>query len=177
MGVSLLNFFDLKPLNTSKRALNTNPPFFWDTLYMSLNRIESIMMVSDIPTPPTTKMLNHYSYWFRSECRCFLFSPLSISLFSYQRPLTLSLCCCYLPWYSQTTADSRRGTFFHLRRPGHWDRGPREAGLGAPGVQQTGHQVPPDTRGGQHSYTGIRQLHNFTLHDIWWSPLERTDSV
>ena len=29
MGVSLLNFFDLKPLNTSKRALNTNPPFFW----------------------------------------------------------------------------------------------------------------------------------------------------
>ena len=34
MGVSLLNFFDLKPLNTSKRALNTNPPFFWDTLYI-----------------------------------------------------------------------------------------------------------------------------------------------
>ena len=34
MGVSLLNFFDLKPLNTSKRALNTNPPFFWDTLYV-----------------------------------------------------------------------------------------------------------------------------------------------
>ena len=28
MGVSLLNFFDLKPLNTSKRALNTNHPFF-----------------------------------------------------------------------------------------------------------------------------------------------------
>ena len=27
-GVSLLNFFDLKPLNTSKQALNTNPPFF-----------------------------------------------------------------------------------------------------------------------------------------------------
>ena len=26
--------FDLKPLNTSKRALNTNPPFFWDTLYV-----------------------------------------------------------------------------------------------------------------------------------------------
>ena len=25
---------DLKPLNTSKRALNTNPPFFWDTLYV-----------------------------------------------------------------------------------------------------------------------------------------------
>ena len=25
---------DLKPLNTSKRALNTNPPFFWDTLYI-----------------------------------------------------------------------------------------------------------------------------------------------
>ena len=25
---------DLKPLNTSKRALNTNPPFFWDTLYL-----------------------------------------------------------------------------------------------------------------------------------------------
>ena len=23
---------DLKPLNTSKRALNTNHPFFWDTL-------------------------------------------------------------------------------------------------------------------------------------------------
>ena len=34
MGVSLLNFFDLKPLNTSKRALNTNHPFFWDTLYI-----------------------------------------------------------------------------------------------------------------------------------------------
>ena len=34
MGVSLLNFFDLKPLNTSKRALNTSPPFFWDTLYI-----------------------------------------------------------------------------------------------------------------------------------------------
>ena len=29
------DFFDLKPLNTSKRALNTNPPFFWDTLYIS----------------------------------------------------------------------------------------------------------------------------------------------
>ena len=28
MGVSLLNFFDMKPLNTSKRALNTNHPFF-----------------------------------------------------------------------------------------------------------------------------------------------------
>ena len=28
MGVSILNFFDLKPLNTSKRALNTNPPFY-----------------------------------------------------------------------------------------------------------------------------------------------------
>ena len=27
---------DLKPLNTSKGALNTNPPFFWDTLYISL---------------------------------------------------------------------------------------------------------------------------------------------
>ena len=26
---------DLKPLNTSKRALNTNPPLFWDTLYVS----------------------------------------------------------------------------------------------------------------------------------------------
>ena len=25
---------DLKPLNTSKRALNTNHPFFWDTLYI-----------------------------------------------------------------------------------------------------------------------------------------------
>ena len=25
---------DLKPLDTSKRALNTNPPFFWDTLYV-----------------------------------------------------------------------------------------------------------------------------------------------
>ena len=25
---------DLKPLNTSKRALNTNPPCFWDTLYV-----------------------------------------------------------------------------------------------------------------------------------------------
>ena len=29
---------DLKPLNTSKRALNTNPPFFWDTLYIELLR-------------------------------------------------------------------------------------------------------------------------------------------
>ena len=28
------NFFDFKPLNTSKRALNTNPPFFGDTLYI-----------------------------------------------------------------------------------------------------------------------------------------------
>ena len=27
---------DLKPLNTSKGALNTNPPFFWDTLYISI---------------------------------------------------------------------------------------------------------------------------------------------
>ena len=36
MGVSLLNFFDLKPLNTSKRALNINPPFFGDTLYIHL---------------------------------------------------------------------------------------------------------------------------------------------
>ena len=35
MGVSLLNFFYLKPLNTSKQALNTNHPFFWDTLYIS----------------------------------------------------------------------------------------------------------------------------------------------
>ena len=35
MGVSLLNFFDLKPLNTSKRA-NTNPPYFWDTLYVTI---------------------------------------------------------------------------------------------------------------------------------------------
>ena len=26
------DFFDLKLLNTSKRALNTNHPFFWDTL-------------------------------------------------------------------------------------------------------------------------------------------------
>ena len=36
MGVSLLNFFYLKPLNTSKRALNTNHPFFWDTLYIKI---------------------------------------------------------------------------------------------------------------------------------------------
>ena len=35
MKVSLLNFFYLKPLNTSKRALNPNHPFFWDTLYIS----------------------------------------------------------------------------------------------------------------------------------------------
>ena len=32
MGVSLLNFFDLKPLNTSKWSLN--PPFFRDTQYI-----------------------------------------------------------------------------------------------------------------------------------------------
>ena len=31
MGVSLLNFFDLKPL---KRPINVNPPFFRDTLYV-----------------------------------------------------------------------------------------------------------------------------------------------
>ena len=31
------DFFDLKPLNTSKQALNTNPPFFWDTLYIYFN--------------------------------------------------------------------------------------------------------------------------------------------
>ena len=30
----LLNFFDLRPLNTSKQAINPNPPFFWDTLYI-----------------------------------------------------------------------------------------------------------------------------------------------
>ena len=40
MGVSLLNFFDLKPLNTSKQALNTNPPFFWDTLYVTIWQFE-----------------------------------------------------------------------------------------------------------------------------------------
>ena len=28
---------DLKPLNTSKGALNTNPPFFWDTLYIYMS--------------------------------------------------------------------------------------------------------------------------------------------
>ena len=32
MGVRLLNFFDLKPLNTSKWSLN--PPFFRDTQYI-----------------------------------------------------------------------------------------------------------------------------------------------
>ena len=42
MGVSLLNFFDLKPLNTSKRALNTNPPFFWDTLYIYIYSLYSL---------------------------------------------------------------------------------------------------------------------------------------
>ena len=31
MRVGLLNFFDLRPLNTSKRALNTIPTFFGDT--------------------------------------------------------------------------------------------------------------------------------------------------
>ena len=34
MGVSLLNFFDLKPLNTSKRPLNVNHTFFRDALYL-----------------------------------------------------------------------------------------------------------------------------------------------
>ena len=29
----LLNFFDLKPLNTSKRPLNASPTFFRDTRY------------------------------------------------------------------------------------------------------------------------------------------------
>ena len=32
--MSLLNFFDLKPLNTSKRPLNVNHTFFKDTLYI-----------------------------------------------------------------------------------------------------------------------------------------------
>ena len=36
MGVSLLNFFDLKPLNTSKRPLNVNHTFFRDTRYLFL---------------------------------------------------------------------------------------------------------------------------------------------
>ena len=47
MGVSLLNFFDLKPLNTSKRALNTNHPFFWDTLYICIY-IDKVKVVTPL---------------------------------------------------------------------------------------------------------------------------------
>ena len=46
MGVSLLNFFDLKPLNTSKRALNTNHPFFWDTLYLNTGGLSGLQIQS-----------------------------------------------------------------------------------------------------------------------------------
>ena len=38
------DFFDLKPLNTSKRALNTNHPFFWDTLYFFFCQFQSSFM-------------------------------------------------------------------------------------------------------------------------------------
>ena len=46
MGVSLLNFFDLKPPNTSKRALNTNHPFFWDTLYLNTGGLSGLQIQS-----------------------------------------------------------------------------------------------------------------------------------
>ena len=36
----------MKPLNTSKRALNTNPPFFWDTLYVRLKDTVSLDSVT-----------------------------------------------------------------------------------------------------------------------------------
>ena len=40
MGVSLLNFFYLKPLNTPNRALNLSLTFFRDTLYIKIQMRE-----------------------------------------------------------------------------------------------------------------------------------------
>ena len=40
------DFFDLKPLNTSKRALNTNPPFFLGhPVYVSFYRYTTYMYI------------------------------------------------------------------------------------------------------------------------------------
>ena len=36
MGVYFIKLFDLRPFNPPKWALNTNPTFFWDTLYKIL---------------------------------------------------------------------------------------------------------------------------------------------
>ena len=60
MGVSLLNFFDLKPPNTSKRALNTNHPFFWDTLYIIIIVTSSSICFS-LAMTPKPKTLDHAS--------------------------------------------------------------------------------------------------------------------
>ena len=77
MGVSLLNFFDLKPLNTSKRALNTNHPFFWDTLYIlrSWSRLRSVPSSSPRPACRLKSDLTKALDWTRLTSSCVALIP------------------------------------------------------------------------------------------------------
>ena len=86
MGVSYLQLFDLRPLNPSKVAKNTNPHFFWDTLYII---IIVILLSYNISSNSTSSfLLTFFYFWGKSTfflTFCFCCNFFAVKFFTSER--------------------------------------------------------------------------------------------